>query len=153
MISRVIFLTIVIEIAVSIPAFAQDTSIAMDYRGVSGRWFPRQMVDQMQMDLQELDALRKIRPALESKLDVRMKRIEDLRLALDATSQALDVSTGAVKTAEDAMSDAAQRAVAAEKRAMDAEEHANKWYRHPALWCGVGVVLTVVVEIIVFSAI
>lgn len=150
--NRASFLTIAIAVAVSLPAFAQGESVAMDHNGSPGRWFPRPMVDQIQMDLQELDALRKVRPKLELKLDVRMKRIEDLRLALDATNQALDVSKGAVETAEKAMTDASRRAAEAEQRAIDVESRAGKWYRHPATWCGVGVVLTIVVEVIVFAA-
>lgn len=37
--------------------------------------------------------------------------------------------------------------VAAERRAREAEEARDAWWRHPALWVAIGVVLTVAVEV------
>ena len=150
--NRVVFLIAVFLSSASFSAIAQE-SVELEHRGVEGRWFPRPMVDEIQRDILELDALKIKVPKLQLKLDLRMKRIEDLRLATTVTTKALEVSKGAVDIAEKAAVVANDRAIAAEAETKDVREQMGKWYRSPVFCGAVGAVAIVVLEVILWAAI
>lgn len=140
-------------ILVSLFCFAAAASdpVPMVHQGIPGQWFPRPMVDQIQSDLLALDASRVREVEFNIKLDLRMKRIEDLKLAVEKTSKALDVAERGLTVAENAAREQATRAVAAEESERSVRAQVGKWYRHPATWFGAGVLITVVVELVVYG--
>jgi hypothetical protein len=109
------------------------------------------MVDKMQADLLELDASRRREVELNIKLDLRLERIEDLKLAEKNASKAVEACEGGLTIAEKAMTEQAARVVAAEESERSVRAQVGKWYRHPATWFGAGVVVTFVVEFIVYA--
>ena len=70
---------------------------------------------------------------------------------MDAASSALNITKGALSVAEGAMDEAAERTVDAQERTTIAEAKLGQWYRHPATWAGVGVVVTLVAEVIIWG--
>lgn len=147
--NRESFLIVVIivigNLCLSAVAHGADDSVLLQHNGVDGRWFPRPMVDRINEDLLELDFLKaETIPQLQIKLDLRMKRIEDLRLAINATSQALKITKEALKMAEDTLTEA-------ENRALEAEREIDAWYHNPVIMLGIGVLAATAIGIAVYS--
>ena len=86
------------------------------------------MMNCMVRDLRELGLLRARVTLLDERLELRDGQVETLRRAVELGQQA-----------EARLVEAIERAVAARRAA---EERVDVWWRSPALWLGVGVVVT-----------
>jgi len=124
-------------------------SITMKRRGKEGVWFPVKMADAILSDLnryeinvKELGLQKRKIQFLETQLDVKSLRILDLHKAI-GMSEALEEK---MQETIDLSEDSRQRAEEATRR-VEAEK--NAWYRHPVVWMGVGVIVTVVGGVII----
>lgn len=126
----------------------KSESVELRYRGADGVWFPVEMADEIFTDLEkyelvltELQVTRDLVRTKDAQLEKRFQRIEDLQLAVDLSK------TIEIKMQETlAMSEDSRRRT--EEDLKKALESKNAWYRHPVLWVGVGIVLTVVAEVV-----
>ncbi len=123
---------ILFTVLVSVNSHAQ--SLKLKYEGQDGNWFPREMAQQILADVKIVPLLKLEVGELKLKLELKDERILALK-------------------------DAVTHAETAEKRAVDSFEAAiherdiaiaevKKWYRHPALWISVGIVTTVLIQIV-----
>lgn len=152
--SRLIFLISVTLVSLLCTgAWGQEAAVVLKYRGADGKWFPDAMVDQMQVDILELEAFRKKKPELDIKLELNAKRIDELNIAVVATTKALEITKGAVAVAESAMDESAERTVAAEERALEAERKMNAWYRHPVTLVGAGAIVVIIIEVVIYAVV
>jgi len=152
MMNRVVFSIAVIGVSLWACTSLSDESVAMSHRGAPGRWFPRAMVDAIQGDLLELDACRARALVFDQQLALRMARIEDLKLALDASGRALDAMKLAVAAGEAAAKSMAQRVARAEQATKESELRAGRWYRSPVFWFSSGVVIAIVGGVVIYSS-
>lgn len=98
-----------------------------------GWWFARPTVECFFLRGRQLEAALPLIHMQRERL-----RLDDERIAL--RDRALELSHREAEVAE-------QHLEAALQRAREAEEAADAWFRHPALWFAVGVVVTVVLEV------
>lgn len=150
--SRATFLIIATAVSLlCLPLAAQQTAVSLKHRGADGHWFPQAMVDKMQLDILDLDRLREKQPQLKLKLDIRLKRIGELNLAVVLANKAIDVNKKAIAIAEGAIEKAAKRTVAAEERTLEVERKMNVWYRHPVTLVSAGAVAVVIIEVVLYA--
>lgn len=112
-------------------------SLPLTHNGQEGIWFPAPMAKLILSDVKELEVTRDLVTDLRAKLDFKEERIVALKEALAASESSEKRMTATVAQA------IADRDAATKKL--------NKWYRHPALWASVGVVLTVVLEVVIIQ--
>jgi len=105
--------------------------------GEEGVWLPLTMAQDALADGKKIPELEAIIVELQKKIDTRGERIEACKEAVGYEERAVDKAMEAV--------------AAAEQRAMLAEERLEVWYRHPGVLIGVGVVVTVVLEVVVIQ--
>lgn len=98
-----------------------------------GVWFPRATSECM---LQRLNQLREAVPYI---------RMLEQRSRLTNERDALQVRR--VALAEEQTQVATEALEEAVERARSAEESRDAWYRHPALWFSIGVVITIALEV------
>jgi anti-sigma-K factor RskA len=101
------------------------------------------MVDDIQSELLELDTCRSQAVIIEQKLELRLLRINDLKLALELSDKSLEALKRSVAASEEIARALERRAQAAEQAAMRAEDRAGRWYRSPLLWFSAGIVLSI----------
>ncbi|MCK4792588.1 MAG: hypothetical protein KAV87_53155 [Desulfobacteraceae bacterium] len=148
---RVLFLIVVMATSfLSSVSFAKGESISLEHNGIKGRWFPGAMVDKMQGDIVELDALRLSKIEMNVQLKIRMGRIEDLQLALSAANEIIVKAKSGIVIAENSAKANAARAVVAEESERSLRDQYGVWYRQPVLCVSVGAVGVVVVEIVIY---
>jgi len=105
----------------------------MVHGGLEGVWYPLDMARAFQADAEELVERRFQIEDLKKRLAIKDLRIGAYKEALGFEMQAMEKALSALQ--------------ASEERAQTAEARQDAWYRSPALWVTVGVVLTVVVEV------
>lgn len=144
-------LALICQAAVSIPARAEDLPAdngralergrLMVVEGKRGQWWPLETAFVLAAEHQELAETRKLLTQYEveldlfrTQLDLKDKRIQQLTLAGG-------LSEARALAAEQAINHAEMGRVAAEQRAKDAESRLSSWWRHLALWAGVGVLI------------
>ena len=153
MLNKVSFLIIVIVISVMSFRVVSQESVPLKLKGEEGRWFSRLMANQIQRDLLELELLRKkIVPALELQLGVKTKRIEELMIAVEATTSALDISKKATDDVKNEMSELSVRLSVSEEEVLSMRAQRNKWYSSPFFYGSVGVAVVLIVEIAAWAA-
>ena len=117
-------------------AYAEDTgSVVLAYKGVQGFWFPEETATQMLQDLEELPLLRQKADLLE----LKVAQLEQLNLLLKSELDVSDQISVKWKLSFDE-----QLKVTTLQQAHYEEQLAveKKWYKAPALWFSVGVLLT-----------
>jgi len=87
----------------------------------------------MLADLRELPIRQRELALLNEQLELREGQVERLREMVGLEREAVERSLEAVE--------------AAERRASEAEASRDVWWRNPALWVAVGVVVTVLLEV------
>lgn len=122
--------TILMLLSLLLPrvALAQTPeTIELKHEGHSGYWFAEETATTMLKDLKELKLLREKLELLDVKLELKGQHLELLREDLKIT---------------DNISEKWKVAFSEQvKLTQICEEQRNAWYRHPALWGGVGAVL------------
>lgn len=99
----------------------------IEVNGVTGIWFRADVARAMLADLEELPLLRTRVQLLEGRLEIRDDQITRLR-------SVIELSVAAEERAVSAL----EQAVSARRAAEDA---LDAWYRSPALWTAVGIVV------------
>jgi len=133
----------ILALVVSPPAYAaEDTTRAFELKvqGVDGVWFPAGMAKEIQADVEELRRLRPVLADQERLLGHRLERLEVKDARILQVKEALDLSM----QAEERTKSVVEAAVRGQRQA---EEDLDAWHRSPALWVGVGVVATVLLEV------
>ncbi len=107
---------------------------ALSHDGVDGFWFHGDVARCLLQRYSLLAPFARRVELLEDRLRLQNERdaLQERRVALAA--QEAEAATEALE--------------AAVRRAREAEEALDAWYRHPALWFTVGVVVTVVLEVV-----
>jgi len=103
------------------------------HEGAPGFWFRRDVALEMLADLRELPIRQRELALLNEQLELREGQVERLREMVGLEREAVERSLEAVE--------------AAERRASEAEASRDVWWRNPALWVAVGVVVTVLLEV------
>jgi hypothetical protein len=121
-----------------VPELEANRRALLEHDGAAGIWFHADLARCM---LERLALL----PAY-----ARHVRLLEERIGLSDERDALRAREVALAEAEaDTARAALEEAVAARRRA---EEERDAWWRHPALWAGVGVVVVVLLEIVTVYA-
>jgi len=138
---RILLLVLISYMALTTEARADDVegppaapkSVEMNLDGEPGVWIPLAMSKKIQLDV-ELGLVMKEKIALQGTLlAIRSERITACQ---EAKAEAVKSEQAAFDGLEDAY-----------KEAEAAKKELGVWYRHPALWVAVGIVLTVGLEI------
>jgi len=112
----------------------------MNYKGQYGLWFPANTARLMLKDIKELDIVREKASELQlhiDKLNTKIEIKEERFLILTEN-----------KKLSDKKAEMANEAFGNCTKSLDRlEEKQTKWYRHPAFFVGLGVVLTVALQI------
>jgi hypothetical protein len=106
----------------------------LKYEGEDGVWFPREMASRILADVKTNELLRLEVGELKLQLDTRMERIDSLKEALYQANLAEERAVDALDSAFTERD--------------EAKAELRKWYRHPALWISVGIVGTVLLELV-----
>jgi len=129
-------LFIILVFFVSSVAHADDVgSTTLVYKGAPGFWFPEATATKMLQDLEELPLLRQKADLLE----LKVAQLEQLNLLLKSELDVSDQISAKWKLSFDE-----QLKVTTLQQAHYEEQLAveKKWYKAPALWFSVGVLLT-----------
>jgi len=117
-----------------------DEVVAMEHNGKPGVWVPLETSQKMQADIEEFLKIKERTSLLETRLELRADTISGLKTMLEISKQ---IEENANTTAITALK--AQEAAIAE--AAKIKNSKNPWWKHPALWTTIGVVLTVGLEV------
>lgn len=130
------FLALMLVFALVSPAAAQDAPEPRAYTldGVEGLWLPPELAREATEAREELPRLRERFRLLEEDLTLAERQIATLREALALTEEGRNVLREAVADAR------------------RAREEAGAWYRDPALWLAVGLVLGAAAVVAAFAA-
>jgi len=112
---------------------ALTKAISLEYEGEEGMWFPSDMVSDMLFDIE-------LARVLQTKVDVLEERV---RAKEDRIILWKDINKKSEEKQLETMKILDKSIEKYEK--MDLAK--NKWWKHPALWVSVGVVLTVLVQV------
>lgn len=115
-------------------SFSQGKKLVQD--GIDGFWFPSEQARRILADVEELkiqrDKVSELNGTvlkLESRLELQLERIKNLKVSTDLSEKKAQIATHALNTVN------------------ISEDEQNKWYKHPVLWFAAGIVVTVIVEI------
>jgi len=106
-------------------------AIKLEHDGVVGMWMPMEMARKSLSDAKELKITKENLQLIDTKLSIKNERIlylNEIKLNLEKELSVVEESHNACLAELDEVED-------------------PPWYKHPALWLGVGIVLTVVVEV------
>lgn len=122
-----------LSVFLTFPAFAAE-SVALEYQGVPGFWFPEATADLMLADLSELQVLRKKVSLLEEGLSLRDGSIALLKKDSEVSQQ---IAEKWKKSFDEQLSINESQRVEFRKEV----SRLDAWYRAPVLWFSVGFLL------------
>jgi len=105
----------------------------LQYSGVSGIWFPRRSALSLLADSRELRIQRRF-------VLLQGEELQLIRIQMNRLREIADMERNMFESAN-------ALAESAERRALEAETSRDAWWRHPALWVAVGVVITILLEV------
>lgn len=120
------------------PDITENRRAVREHNGSPGIWFHIEVARCMLTRLTETALYMRRISMLEERLQLSDERLELQQRVTSLAEQEAEQVSGALD--------------AAIGRAREAEESRDAWYRHPALWAAVGVVLTVAVEAVAIWA-
>lgn len=128
-------LLVLISCTNSLDVFAEGGALALEYQGTPGLWMPEEMAIRVLADVETLPLLQKKLVSVETQLELSrasFERVQQLR--------ALEENHSAV------VQDTVDHSLEALKVAWEDNERLRRkessWWRHPALWFGVGMIVT-----------
>lgn len=117
-----------------VPELEANRRALLDHDGAAGIWFHGDLARCMLERLSLLPAYARHAHLLEERVSLSDERDALRAREVDLAAQEADAARAAL-----------EEAIAARRRA---EEERDAWWRHPALWAGVGAVLVVALEIV-----
>ena len=133
---------------ISGPGLSQNKSVRLEHLGEPGVWFPEEGAGRILADVEELQIVNRGKASLvldyENKLQIRLDRITFLKEALLVSDDIIEKKDVVVNLYRDMVAIEAGRADRY-------EDELNIWYNHHLLWVGIGVVATVVIQVVAVS--
>lgn len=108
-------------------------AVRVEHEGKVGIWMPDEMAQKVLADVAELEATKKL--------------VEDLKSSISLRDERITLKDDAIEASEKAEKKAIESLAVAIQAKEEAEKKLKVWYRHPAFWATMGIVITVGLEV------